>query len=268
VFSGYGFAQDGAIKKEKYTAHNKGKFFLNYGGNRDYFTKSDIEFSGPGYHFTLNDVDAHDKPKGIHADYINPGKMTIPQTNFRLGYYFNDKYSISLGVDHMKYVMTQFQTVNMTGTISGHPPYDGTYNNTPMEMTTEFLKFEHTNGLNYVNAELTRLDDVGKYAGLVNENLQVNTVAGAGIGFLYPKTDVTLMGEHRHNEFHVAGYGANIKGGLNVTFLKYFFIQSEANVGYINMPDIRTTDSKDDKAKQHFYFLQTNFVVGGIFRIF
>jgi hypothetical protein len=41
------------------------------------------------------------KPKGWHVDYINPVKMTIPQTNFRIGYFINDHYSIALGVDHM-----------------------------------------------------------------------------------------------------------------------------------------------------------------------
>jgi hypothetical protein len=37
---------------------------------------------------------AHDKPKGWHVDYINP-VMTIPQTNFRIGYFINDHYSIA-----------------------------------------------------------------------------------------------------------------------------------------------------------------------------
>jgi hypothetical protein len=42
------------------------------------------------------------------------GKMTIPQTNFRIGYFINDHY-IALGVDHMKYVMAQNQVANITG---------------------------------------------------------------------------------------------------------------------------------------------------------
>jgi hypothetical protein len=40
--------------------------------------------------------------------------MTIPQTNFRIGYFINDHYSIALGVDHMKYV-AQNQVANITG---------------------------------------------------------------------------------------------------------------------------------------------------------
>lgn len=261
------FAQETANAPEKYTAHNKGKFFVNWGGNREQYSKSDITFTGRDYNFTLEDVNAHDKPKGIHIDYINPARMTIPQTNFRMGYYFTDKYSISLGVDHMKYVMYQDQTVNMSGEISGNSPYDGIYHNDPTVMTEEFLMFEHTDGLNYVNSELTRLDDITKIFGWDTDKLQLNTVLGAGIGVLYPKTNTTLMGKERHDDFHISGYGAAVKCGLNLTFLKYFFIQTELKGGYINMQDIRTTQDPADRASQHFTFIQGNFVVGGIFRV-
>ncbi|RZJ30642.1 MAG: hypothetical protein EOO48_04415 [Flavobacterium sp.] len=254
-------------KIEKYAAHNKGKWFVNWGGNRDRYSKSDITFTGNDYHFTLYDVVAHDKPKGVHVDYVNPARMTIPQTNFRFGYYFTDKYNISIGVDHMKYVMTQNQTVDMTGTIGGHAPFNGTYMDEPTVMTADFLKFEHTDGLNYVNSEVTRMDDISKYFGFNIDRIQLNTVLGAGVGILYPKTNTTLMGEPRHDDYHISGYGTDLKVGLNLTFFKHFYIQSEFKGGYINMPDIRTTQNLDDRAKQHFTFIQGNIVVGGIFRV-
>ncbi|MGB6268827.1 MAG: hypothetical protein WBF67_07420 [Olleya sp.] len=34
-----------------YTSSNKGKFFINWGGNRDSYTKSDINFKGADYNF-------------------------------------------------------------------------------------------------------------------------------------------------------------------------------------------------------------------------
>lgn len=264
------FAQNGIAQEqtpEKYAAHNKGKFFINWGGNREAYSKSDIRFWGNGYDFTLNNVRAHDKPKGMHLDYIDPLRMTIPQTNLRIGYYFTDKYNISIGVDHMKYVMTQNQIAEMTGSVSGHSPYNGQYQNHPMVLTEEFLKFEHTDGLNYINTELTRMDDITHFLGWDIDKIQLNTVLGAGVGLLYPKTNTTLMGLERHDQFHVAGYGADIKTGLNVTFFKHYFIQTELKGGYINMPEIRTTFSEDDHASQHFNFVQWNLVVGGIFRV-
>ena len=253
---------------ERYTAHNKGKFFFFWGGNREKYSKSDISFSGDGYDFTIYDVKAVDKPKGWHMDYINPLEMTIPQTNFRLGYFINDHYNISIGVDHMKYVMVQDQRVS----ISGNYPagYVGNQiNNGVVDLTDkEFLTFEHTDGLNYILTEFSRVDDISKIFNIANtDKFQINATEGIGAGILYPKSNTKLMGKERYDDFHVAGYGISAKAGLNFTIFKHFFIQTELRGGYINMPDIRTTHSTTDKASQDFYFVQTIVAFGGIFKI-
>ena len=273
VFSQYTFAQQTAETPEKYTAHNKGKFFISWGGNRDSYTKSDVRFWGNGYDFTVNNMVAHDKPKGYSIDYVNPGRMTIPQTNFRMGYFINDHYSISIGWDHMKYVMTKNQTANIDGYINlpetdKGSAFNGVYNNTPTVMSPEFLKYEHTDGLNYINSEFSRTDDVSKVINLPNtDKFQLNVTEGVGGGLLFPKTNTTLLGKERHDDFHVSGYGVSLKAGLNFTFFKYFYLQGELKGGYINMQDIKTTQSSSDHASQDFFFFQRIVAVGGIFHI-
>ena len=261
-------AQEEVKRQDKYTDHNKGKFFVSWGGNRESYTTSDVNFRGKDYNFTLDNMTAHDKPKGWHVDYINPARMTIPQTNFRMGYFINDHYSIAIGVDHMKYVMTQNQTVNVTGTIAIGSEFDGVYNNTPTVMSEKFLMYEHTDGLNYVNTEFSRHDDISSLSKIRNtDQIQVNLTEGFGVGLLYPKTNTTLLGKERHDDFHVSGYGTSLKAGLNVTFFKHFYIQGELKGGYINMQDIRTTQSIEDSASQDFFFFQRLIAFGGIFKI-
>lgn len=260
-----------------------------WGGNRESYSKSDVNFRGKDYNFTVENMQAHDKPKGWHVDYINPANMTIPQTNLRLGYFFSDHYSVTIGVDHMKYVMSQNQIANVNGYINlpADDPaaalYNGNYNNTPVDMSQggakeggmppgstgiPFLIYEHTDGLNYVNTEVARFDDISKWFGLPNiDKVQINLTEGLGAGVLYPKTNTTLLGKERHDDFHVSGYGVSAKAGLNVTFFKHFYIQGELKGGYINMQDIRTTTSPEDKASQHFTYFQRIIAVGGIFRI-
>lgn len=268
VFSQYTSAQELAENPEKYTAHNKGKFFISWGGNRESYSDSDIRFKGDGYDFTLNNVKAHDKPKGYHLDYLNPARMTIPQTNLRIGYFITDHYSIAIGVDHMKYVMTQDQTVNMTGTITGNAPFDGVYDNDPKVLTEDFLTFEHTDGLNYVHTEFSRFDDISSFFNINNtDKFQINLTEGVGGGILYPKTNTKLMGKDRHDDFHISGYGVSLKAGLNITFLKYFYLQGELKGGYIDMQDVRTTKSASDSASHHFFFFQRIISVGGVFRV-
>ena len=284
VFTQLIFAQDNT-KLERYTAHNKGKFYIFWGGNRESYTKSDIHFQGSNYDFTVNDAIADDKPKGWHVDYINPSRMTIPQTNFRLGYFINDHYNISIGIDHMKYVMRQNQVANVTGYVNLPNSEPGsiyspiTYNNTPVDFSENyvdddkgtlppFLTFEHTDGLNYINTEFSRVDDFSKLFGITNtDKVQINLTEGIGGGILYPKTNARVLGKPRHDDFNVAGYGISAKAGLNFTFFKYFFLQTELKGGYINMPNIKTTSESSDKASQHFMFLETVVAFGGVFRI-
>ena len=268
VFSQYTFSQETVENPEKYTARNKGKFYIFWGGNRESYSKSDIRFKGADYDFTLHNVSAHDKPKGLHIDYFNPARMTIPQTNLRIGYFISDHYNISIGFDHMKYVMYNDKRVSY----SGYYPNPGTYNENPADgeltLDEDFLLFEHTDGLNYVNTEISRVDDISKLFRIGNtDKIQVNITEGIGGGFLYPKTNTTLLGKDRYDEFNIAGYGLSAKVGLNLTFFKYFFIQTELKGGYIEMNNIRTTQDKADSAEQNFWFLQRILTVGGIFRI-
>jgi len=257
----------------KYTASNKGKFFISWGGNRGAFSKSDIRFKGDDYDFTIKDATAKDKPKGWHVDYINPTRMTIPQTNFKLGYFISDHYTVSFGVDHMKYVMNRNRNRTVDGYINlpdSEPGsiYNGDFNNENLFVSADLLKFEHTNGLNYVYAEFARYDDISSLFNIGNtDKFQINITEGLGGGVLYPKTNTTLLQKDRYDEFHVAGYGLSANIGLNFTFFKHFFIQLDAKGGYINMNDIRTTSNTSEHAEQSFYFFERVIAFGSIFRL-
>lgn len=279
-----GFSQEDSLQIETSFQYNKnkGKMYFYWGGNRTKYSKSDIEFKGDQYHFTLYDVNAQDKPKGWHVDYINPGRMTIPQTNFRLGYYIHDNYQVSFGVDHMKYVVIRPQNVRINGSINfdgtdgGDVVYNGNYSgdDTINLIDTKdtngdplFFEFEHTDGLNYINIEFARVDDLGQFFKWNPNKIQLNLLEGIGIGGLYPKTNATIIGKPRNDEFHWSGYGVSAKAGLNLTLFKNVMIQTELKGGFINMPWIKTT-SDGDSAKQKFWFIQHNITVGYVFQLF
>lgn len=243
--------------------YRKGNFFAYWGWNRDAFTKSDIKFKGNDYNFTLEKVVAKDRQSVFDARlYLNPSTMTIPQYNFRIGYFFHDHYNISFGADHMKYVMEANQTVKINGTIANSgTEFDGIYENQDIVLSENFLQFEHTDGLNYENIEVRRFDVLfgRKYISLAANE-------GLGAGILLPRTNCTLLNNPRYDEFNCAGYGFSAVLSLNLTLFKYFFIQSEWKGGFIHMPDIRTTMNRSDSASQHFFFSQYNMVFGFNFR--
>lgn len=240
--------------------HSKGELYGAWGWNRASYTKSDIHFTGDNYDFTLYDVFAKDRQTAFKADtYFGLKTITIPQTNMRFGYFLNDHFAITVGVDHMKYVMQQYQTVKFSGSIDD-PKYAAMVKGDEIELYPEFLKFEHTDGLNYLNAELEYHQGI-----FHSKPISFNTLAGAGFGAMLPKSNVTLMGYPRNDEFHLAGYGLSAKFGVEFIFYKYFFIRFEYKTGYINMPDIVTRgESISDRASQHFYFAQRNGIFGFI----
>ena len=244
---------------------NKGRLYIFWGWNRSWYTNSDIRFTGSNYDFELNDVQAKDRQSTFGLDpYFNPVRITIPQTNLRIGYFITNNIDVSLGVDHMKYVMVQEQDTQISGYINDESIYDGTYINDDFSINIEFLQFEHTDGLNYINAEITRNDDLFKFLKLdVNLNkVQVNTLLGFGLGALMPKSNVTLWNNERNDHFHFAGYGFAAKVGLNITFFKYLFFRGELKEGFIDMQNIRTSPNIADKAQQHFFFTEVDFAFG------
>lgn len=238
----------------------KGEFYFYWGWNRSLYGTSDINFKGTDYDFTLSDVKAkdHQTPFSVNK-YLNPVNITIPQFNFRIGYYLEDNYSISIGLDHMKYVVTPNQTVSINGNITETETiYDGNYSNDSIVIVEDFLQFEHTDGLNYINVDFRRVDEV--FA--LSKNIRINVSEGLGAGILIPRTNTTLLNKDRYDEFHLSGYGVNALVALNVTLFDTLFLQSELKGGYINMPDIRTTQFTEDTASQSFFFTQLNLTFG------
>ncbi|WP_345990651.1 hypothetical protein AAEU33_01490 [Chryseobacterium sp. Chry.R1] len=235
----------------------KGQMFVFFGWNRAAFSNSDINFSGNGYNFQLNNVSAHDRPTKFGIVYFDPTWFTVVQYNFRAGYFIKDNLALVLGIDHMKYVMDQNQTVNFKGHISD-PTYAGMVQNGQVNLADEkFLTFEHTDGLNYENLGLER------YQSLINKkNIDLVWSYGAGIGVMFPKSNVRLFGNERSDRFHVAGMGTDVRTSLNLVFWNHWMARLEGKFGYINMWDIKTTlNNKPDKARQDFVFGQ---VLAGI----
>ncbi len=239
----------GVVFSQSEPAYKKGTFYAFWGWNKDAYTNSTIHFKGNDYDFTLDKVKASDKQNNwSYHNYLQLDRITIPQTNLRLGYFIKDNLAITLGVDHMKYVMDQDQTVDISGTV--RPAFESMVNaDKTIKLTGDFLKFEHTDGLNYINSE------VEYYKHLYRKGiLNINGFVGGGAGILLPRTNATLMGEERHDAFHLSGFGLSAKVGMNVDLWNLFFLRAEGKEGYINMPDIRTTYSSSDKAKQAFFF--------------
>jgi hypothetical protein len=75
------FEKDNSIVFEQLNSR-KGQFFASWGWNRASYSASDISFKGNDFNFILSDVKSSDKPKSFGIRFLDPGGLTLPQTNF------------------------------------------------------------------------------------------------------------------------------------------------------------------------------------------
>ncbi|MEO6757809.1 MAG: hypothetical protein ABIO24_00035 [Saprospiraceae bacterium] len=238
------------------------RFFFYWGYNRATFAPSDIHFSGPEYDFTLFDVEAKDRPtKFSFKTYFGPTTLSIPQYDYRLGFYLTRHFAVSVGVDHLKYVLTNGQTVLMSGVISEKVSkrYAGTYLQRPIRVTEDFVRFEHTDGLNLVNLDLEYHLPIVQ---LAHSNVALQFHTGIGGIWVVPRTDAHVFGYGLNNHFHLSGYSLAGKAGLRLYVIKRLFLMAETKVGYITLPDILLRNGQPERANQNIFFWEKMGAVG------
>ena len=241
----------------------KHNFTFHWGYNRSAYTKSDLRMKGVGYDYTIHNVIAHDRPSQFDPKiYFNLFKLSIPQFNTRIGYQINEKWCISVGYDHMKYVVDEYQTANISGYIdsTASTKYAGTYDNTPTVLDDrDFLHFEHTDGLNYITVDA---DYTSKLWTSKNTKFNLEHRGGMGLGALYPRTDVNIFGTENANIFNLAGVGVSLQSQIRFNLWKFLYIQGSIKSGGIWMPKITTSGFNGDFASQKFLFIEGFWVIG------
>lgn len=245
---------------------DKGSFFIHWGYNRAWYSWSDIHFNGPDYDFTLRHVVARDRPVSFSAEYFDPKQLWIPQYNYRAGWFFRDRWSLSIGLDHMKYVVVQDQAVRMDGYVESSRSLNYTTQEGSREVTLarDFLTYEHSDGLNLLSIDLDHYDPLwtsldGRY--------RLRVYEGVHVGPVIPRSDVRLFGTGINNRFNIAGVGAGAQVGLHFNLWRHFYIRTALKAGWVDLPNVLTTGTDEDHASQHFWFVQHAIVVGAQFRL-
>jgi len=219
------FSQEGNTKTDL-PKKNKGTFYLLWGYNRDWYANSTIHFKNNGnpnlqnekgvYDFTLYNVTASDRPEFEKIKDV--ANISVPQFNFRIGYYFNDKHDqgIEINYDHAKYVVNDWQTARMQGSVFGNSVDKN------IVLNPSYIHFEHTDGANF-----WFFNYIKRFKIYTSNNLKNNIglIIKPGIGFVYPRTDVTLFGNRVNNNWHISGVCTGIEAGLRAEFLKHLVIE-------------------------------------------
>jgi hypothetical protein len=211
--------------------------YLQWGYNTEWYTKSTIHFNtsvnGVPHNFTIYKAKAHDRAD-LDAITKKPIEITVPQYNYRIGFYINKAKSkaIELNFDHTKYIVSNNQKLRAKGNI-GSTSFDKDTIFTPNQMS-----FEHTNGANFYQINYVSQHNLK----LRNNRPLFSLLWKAGAGILIPKTDITLSGKRIDNKFHVAGYCFGAEAGGRWYFAKKWFLEGTAKTGFANYTNSLAVD--------------------------
>jgi len=233
--------------------------YLQWGYNTEWYSKSNIHVTMPGgTNFTIHNAKAHDRPD-LDAILTEPGDISIPQYNYRIGFYLNKKHTkaIELNFDHAKYIVTDGQRVRVTGNIDGKP-VNGDSTLDPLT----FLHFEHTDGANWLHINYVHQQTLLSTK-KTNRPL-INFVWKAGAGINIPRSDFTWRGDRLNNDFHVAGYNISAEAGTRIYPLKKFFIEFTAKTGFVEYLNAlcNTNAQKGIRVRHNFEYFELVGLIG------
>lgn len=248
--------------QQKYTYKKKnstqrGAIYLFGGYNRSVFTKSNIQFKGTGYDFTVQDATASDSPPAEIGDYFND----LAQFNFRVGFYYKEKFDLSIGIDHINYVMTSNQTAIVNGNIdaTANSVLAGNYNSIATQLSPQGIEYAHNGGINYISAQIQHTNHFFRSK---NRQHLFQYQFGIGLGALLTSTNYRWNDVSYQTDLAFGGLGGSGHVGLRADFFHRFFVQTKWSLGYMNLPNVQTIPLTDNRSKQQFVYADMQFGVG------
>ncbi|MEO0312160.1 MAG: hypothetical protein RIQ89_1817 [Bacteroidota bacterium] len=244
-------------------------YYFGWGYNRDWYSKGNVHLRNDNpqlingtyytYDFTVYKAKAHDRAQ---LDEIkNVAHITIPQYSVRLGAFLNDKQDIGfeLNYDHAKYVVEYYQKVRVKGHVNGQY-FD---QDTILDPNT-FLHYEHTDGANFFMFTFMKRY---KFLNATSGKHLLSWVVKPGLGFVYPRTDVTIFGSRVNNDWKISGVIGGLETGLRYEFFKHGYLELTGKGGRANYINTLVQGKGYGRASNSFWFFEAIAILGYQFNI-
>jgi len=197
-------------------AEKRHEMYLSWGYHTENYRPVELSLTQPsaGIDFTLHAVDFHDNKgwdKGLFSH-----SLTGPQYNFQIGYFFKKNTSFEVNFVHAKAIVTQNQSVQMTGTLNNQPV------NTNVVLSEDVLKYQLNNGANFALFNIVQRFPLLRKPGQTGS---LSVLTKAGMGFVVPHVDNTLFGVHNDEGFEFSGPDLGIEIAVRLHLFRAFFAE-------------------------------------------
>ncbi len=236
-------------------AKKNGAFYLSWGYNTEWYTRSTVSVKQEslGNNYKLEKVNGHDH-RGWDKDLLHQD-FTIPQYNYRLGYYFNEKQDLAIEInfDHTKYIIADSQSIRLKGTLNGSPA-DTTI------FFAEKAGFHYflNNGANFLLFNLVKRLPLYHTK---DRNFYVDFTGKAGIGPVIPHVQNSFFGKENNQGFQFGGWNTGLETAVRVTFMRYAYLEFAQKVDYARYSHLRVYQGR---ARQSFGTYELILSIGAI----
>lgn len=219
-----------------------GEFYFSWGYNSEWYTRSNVKISQPSLNnnYTFQNITGHDHHGWDEGLFGKP--LTIPQYNYRIGYFFNDKndLGVEINFDHTKFIITNGQQAHIKGTLNGKA-IDSTVN-----FSAPTFYYYLNNGANFLLFNIVKR---WHWTSNKDETIKLDAIGKAGIGPVIPHVDNSFFGKGNDPHFQIGGWNTGVEGLLRSTFYKHVYLELCAKLDYARYSNLKIYEGT---AKQAF----------------
>ncbi len=214
-------------------SERKGELYFSWGYNKEWYTNSNVKVNQPALNnqYTLQKVTSHDNPGWDKGIFNTP--ISIPQYNYRLGYFFNRKKGLAFEInfDHTKHLIQDGQTIRIAGTLNGR-------------QVDSSINFSEGNGFYYylnngANFLLFNLVKRWNWQQSKSGNFKIDALGKAGIGPLIPHVQNSLFGKANDPGFQIGGWNMGVEAAVRATFHKHVYLEFANKLDYARYSNLK-----------------------------
>ncbi len=226
----------------QYKFVKNGDFYFSWGYNTEWYSKSDLYINQPELKndYAFKDINAKDH---IGWDKLFQRALSIPQYNYRLGYFFNEAQDLAFEInfDHTKYIVSNNQTVNVAGKMNGAAV------NSSVLITDSVLVYFLNNGANFLLFNLVKKKNIYSSP---SSNFKLCALLKGGVGPVIPHVENVIYGKRNVPHFQVGGWNTGLEGAIKMTLFKYAFVEFCNKLDYARYANLRIYNGL---ARQSFF---------------
>ena len=220
----------------------KGEFYFSWGYNKEWYTNSDVHVKQPSLNndYRLVNIQSKDHPGWDEGLFSK--ELTIPQYNYRFGYFFNKEkgYAFEINFDHTKHIIVDGQMAKVKGTLAGRT-------------IDTVVNFSASNGFVYYlnnGANFLLFNFVKRWKGYEspNSNFKIDYLGKAGIGPLVPHVENILFGKANESGFQIGGWNTGIEAGARATFAKHTYLEFTNKLDYARYSNLKVYEGRASQA--------------------